>query len=137
MDQAFLFNTGKNHMSYKFLGSRPDHNTEGEPGYRFAVWAPHAVRVCVVGDFNNWEVDINNLEIYGATGKRVLKTLARVLAEQTRKRVGRNTQKLSHGVQRDVLRVIGVDEKQRLHHIAVSDAHAALRAATECPQHSL
>ena len=68
MDQAFLFNTGKNHMSYKFLGSRPDHNTEGEPGYRFAVWAPHAVRVCVVGDFNNWEVDINNLEIYGATG---------------------------------------------------------------------
>lgn len=67
-DLAYLFNTGKNYMSYKFLGSRPESNSEGENGYRFAVWAPNAKKVCVVGDFNEWQEDVNNLEPYGTTG---------------------------------------------------------------------
>ena len=29
----------------------------GEQGVRFAVWAPHAERVSVVGDFNRWNGD--------------------------------------------------------------------------------
>lgn len=68
MDQAYLFNTGKNYMSYNILGSRPETNSQGESGYRFAVWAPNAIKVCVVGDFNEWEIEENFLEAYGATG---------------------------------------------------------------------
>ena len=52
MNQAYLFNNGKNYQSYKMLGSRPDVSAEGERGYRFAVWAPRAAHVSVVGDFN-------------------------------------------------------------------------------------
>ncbi len=68
MDQAYLFNTGKNYMSYNFLGSRPEISPQGEAGYRFAVWAPHARKVSVLGNFNGWREDVNNLEPYGETG---------------------------------------------------------------------
>jgi 1,4-alpha-glucan branching enzyme len=36
------------------LGSRPM-EVDGVPGVRFAVWAPNARRVSVVGDFNSWD----------------------------------------------------------------------------------
>jgi len=36
------------------LGARPCVH-EGVPGVRFAVWAPNAMRVSVVGDFNHWD----------------------------------------------------------------------------------
>ncbi len=36
------------------LGSRPV-TVDGVPGVRFAVWAPNARRVSVVGDFNSWD----------------------------------------------------------------------------------
>ena len=36
------------------LGSRPM-EVDGVPGVRFAVWAPNARRVSVVGDFNAWD----------------------------------------------------------------------------------
>ena len=32
---------------------------QGKDGYYFAVWAPHAVSVSVVGDFNGWNPDLN------------------------------------------------------------------------------
>ena len=50
MNQAYLFNTGDNFQSYKMLGARPDLSHDGEPGFRFAVWAPNAKAVSVVGD---------------------------------------------------------------------------------------
>lgn len=52
MNQAYLFNKGKNYQSYNFLGAHPI-GKQGV-GYRFSVWAPNAKSVCVTGDFNNW-----------------------------------------------------------------------------------
>ncbi|MBL7776091.1 MAG: 1,4-alpha-glucan branching protein GlgB [Saprospiraceae bacterium] len=48
-----LFQSGKHFRMYQKLGS---HLVEsgGVPGVHFAVWAPHAKRVSVTGDFNAW-----------------------------------------------------------------------------------
>lgn len=54
MDQAYLFNTGKDYKSYNLLGSRPYTSENGEKGFLFRVWAPNARAVSVVGDFNDW-----------------------------------------------------------------------------------
>ncbi len=40
--------------SYRILGAHPV-ELEGIAGVAFAVWAPHAARVAVVGDFNGWD----------------------------------------------------------------------------------
>lgn len=68
MNQAWLFNQGENYQSYKMLGARPRISPEGEPGYSFAVWAPHASSVSVVGDFNGWDPSSDSLIPYGTTG---------------------------------------------------------------------
>ena len=52
--QTYLFNSGDNFKSYKMLGSHKI-KVDGQEGWRFAVWAPNAVSVRVVGDFNNWD----------------------------------------------------------------------------------
>ncbi|WP_034670414.1 1,4-alpha-glucan branching enzyme [Ectobacillus panaciterrae] len=51
--ELHLFHEGSLYESYKTLGA---HVTEenGIQGTRFTVWAPHAARVSIVGDFNNW-----------------------------------------------------------------------------------
>jgi 1,4-alpha-glucan branching enzyme len=41
---------------------------EGVPGVRFAVWAPNAERVSVVGDFNGWDGRMHPLQSLGASG---------------------------------------------------------------------
>ena len=53
---TYLFHQGTNYDSYRFLGA---HVTvyKRKRCIRFAVWAPHAQNVSVVGDFNNWDVD--------------------------------------------------------------------------------
>ena len=44
-----------NHLGlYNKLGAHPLHH-EGVDGVHFAVWAPNAQRVSVIGDFNNWD----------------------------------------------------------------------------------
>lgn len=68
MNQAYLFNNGTNVQSYRMLGAFPAKSPEGDKGYRFAVWAPHARSVSVVGDFNFWNDSSNPLKAYGATG---------------------------------------------------------------------
>ena len=37
-----------------FLGSHPDRQG-GKEGYVFRVWAPHAKKVCLMGEFNGWD----------------------------------------------------------------------------------
>ena len=66
MDQ-YLFGQGTHYEIYKKLGA---HLTEyeGEKGVYFAVWAPHAKGVRVVGEFNCWGSDgdrMNRLEPLG------------------------------------------------------------------------
>jgi len=51
---AHLFAEGTHHRAYDALGARVISHG-GTPGVHFAVWAPNAARVSVVGDFNGWE----------------------------------------------------------------------------------
>jgi 1,4-alpha-glucan branching enzyme len=49
-----LFAEGVHQRLYEKLGAHPA-TVEGRRGTRFAVWAPNAERVSVVGDFNGWQ----------------------------------------------------------------------------------
>jgi 1,4-alpha-glucan branching enzyme len=49
-----LFGEGNHHTLYRKLGAHPEVH-QGVSGVRFAVWAPNAQRVSVVGDFNFWD----------------------------------------------------------------------------------
>lgn len=57
---TFLFHQGTNCKAYEMLGA---HITEedGQQGVRFAVWAPNAKSVSVVGEFNNWDTRVNEM----------------------------------------------------------------------------
>lgn len=68
MDQAFLFNNGLDYMSYNLLGSFAEPDFEGQSGFRFAVWAPHARQVAVAGSFNQWSQTAHPLQRLGTTG---------------------------------------------------------------------
>lgn len=48
------FQAGVYYDSYEKLGAHPM-TISGVPGVHFAVWAPNAMRVSVVGDFNFWD----------------------------------------------------------------------------------
>ncbi|CAN5565400.1 1,4-alpha-glucan branching protein GlgB [soil metagenome] len=50
----YLLGEGNHHYLYEKLGSHPM-TLEGVEGVSFAVWAPGAQRVSVVGGFNNWD----------------------------------------------------------------------------------
>ena len=50
---AYLFGQGTHYDIYKKLGAHPA-KAGGKTGVNFAVWAPHAKRVFVIGEFNDW-----------------------------------------------------------------------------------
>ncbi|MEJ0094173.1 MAG: 1,4-alpha-glucan branching protein GlgB [Methylocella sp.] len=50
----YLLVEGTHRQLYQRLGAHPM-RFEGIDGVHFAVWAPHALRVSVVGDFNAWD----------------------------------------------------------------------------------
>jgi len=52
-DDVWLFDAGTHTKAWAKLGAHPT-NANGEEGTRFAVWAPHARSVSVIGDFNGW-----------------------------------------------------------------------------------
>ncbi|SMF44430.1 1,4-alpha-glucan branching enzyme [Alteromonadaceae bacterium Bs31] len=50
----YLFGEGTHEEAYKFMGAHLT-SVDGVEGCSFAVWAPNAKRVSVVGDFNHWD----------------------------------------------------------------------------------
>jgi len=59
-DDVFLFNEGTHYQLYKHLGAHPLEKN-GKKGFHFAVWAPNAESVSVVGDFNDWNTENHKL----------------------------------------------------------------------------
>ncbi len=53
-DDLHLFNEGTHLRLWEHLGSHP-RNLDGQQGVHFAVWAPNASDVRVIGDFNGWD----------------------------------------------------------------------------------
>ena len=64
---AVRFTSGIHYTIYEHLGAHPC-TRNGVAGTQFAVWAPNAVRVSVVGDFNNWDGRIYPMIKDGTTG---------------------------------------------------------------------
>ncbi|HEY6095159.1 MAG TPA: 1,4-alpha-glucan branching protein GlgB [Gallionellaceae bacterium] len=62
-----LFNEGRQQQGYRMLGSHRM-TIDGVAGIRFAVWAPNAERVSVVGDFNRWDGRVNPMAAHGSSG---------------------------------------------------------------------
>ena len=57
---TYLYHQGNNSHSYMLFGAHLV-SQDGVSGVRFAVWAPHAQKVSVTGDFNNWQAGANPL----------------------------------------------------------------------------
>ncbi len=60
----YLFKQGAHARLYEKLGAHPL-EVAGEAGVLFAVWAPNARTVAVLGDFNGWRKDAHLLKIRG------------------------------------------------------------------------
>lgn len=60
LDQ-YLFGHGTHYEIYKKMGAHKV-TVDGVEGVYFAVWAPHAEKVSVVGEFNGWEADADEME---------------------------------------------------------------------------
>ena len=53
-DDIYLFNEGSHFRLYEKLGAHPV-DDDRLKGVYFAVWAPNAAQVSVIGDFNGWD----------------------------------------------------------------------------------
>jgi 1,4-alpha-glucan branching enzyme len=62
-----LFNEGTHYRLYEKLGAHPI-TSEGTEGTYFAVWAPNARQVSVIGDFNGWDKTSHLLRPRGQSG---------------------------------------------------------------------
>lgn len=61
------FNAGIHYDAYDYMGSKKCTINKTE-GIRFRVWAPEAIRVSVVGEFNNWDGRIHQMSRIDDTG---------------------------------------------------------------------
>ncbi|HDL21406.1 MAG TPA: 1,4-alpha-glucan branching protein GlgB [Nitrospirae bacterium] len=57
----YLFKEGNHFKLYDKLGSHPL-TVEGKKGIYFALWAPNAEKVTVIGDFNGWDKESHELK---------------------------------------------------------------------------
>jgi 1,4-alpha-glucan branching enzyme len=66
-DELYLFGEGRLLQAYKTLGAQCITLSDIK-GVRFAVWAPNAERVSVIGSFNNWDGRIHSMRSRGSSG---------------------------------------------------------------------
>ncbi len=64
---AHLFNKGTHYKIFNVLGGRLVYH-QGIAGAKFAVWAPNASAVSLVGDFNHWDGRAHPMRSMGASG---------------------------------------------------------------------
>src|SRR3984885_5148336 len=63
----YLFGEGTHYLKYEKLGAHV-REVDGVSGVHFAVWAPNAKRVSVVGDFNLWDGRVHAMRGRGTSG---------------------------------------------------------------------
>ena len=63
----YLIGEGTHYLKYEKVGAHPV-VVEGIAGVQFAVWAPNAMRVSVVGDFNHWDGRTHPMRNRGPSG---------------------------------------------------------------------
>ncbi|HUF12480.1 MAG TPA: 1,4-alpha-glucan branching protein GlgB [Longimicrobiales bacterium] len=66
-DDVYLFNEGTHYSLWDKLGAHLA-TEDGVRGTRFAVWAPNAAHVTVIGDFNDWDPDADPLDPLESSG---------------------------------------------------------------------
>ena len=66
-DDVYLFNEGTHYRLFERLGAHPA-TFGGRHGVAFAVWAPNADYVSVVGDFNGWDRGANPMRTHAQSG---------------------------------------------------------------------
>ncbi len=66
-DDCYLFGKGTHYEIYNKLGAHLVTKNERK-GVYFAVWAPHAVNVSVIGEFNDWIGFDHNMEMNNESG---------------------------------------------------------------------
>ena len=66
-DDVYLFLEGTHYRLWEKLGSHPL-SIDGVPGTYFAVWAPNAASVSVIGDWNEWNDQATPLRARGKSG---------------------------------------------------------------------
>ena len=57
----YYFGQGTHYEIYKQMGAHPAEE-DGVQGVLFQVWAPHAAQVYVIGTFNGWNENANEME---------------------------------------------------------------------------
>jgi 1,4-alpha-glucan branching enzyme len=62
-EDLYYFNIGEHRRIHRQLGAHHMSN-----GVRFAVWAPNALEVAVVGSFNDWNIHSHSMQKRGGTG---------------------------------------------------------------------
>jgi 1,4-alpha-glucan branching enzyme len=66
-EDLYLFSRGEQERAYRFLGAN-HYFHDGQNGVLFAVWAPAATHVAVVGDFNGWRPDAHPMRRHPGFG---------------------------------------------------------------------
>jgi 1,4-alpha-glucan branching enzyme len=63
----YLYGEGTHHRAYEKLGAHPG-VVDGRHGVHFAVWAPNALEVAVVGDHNQWDPRAHPMQLRPQAG---------------------------------------------------------------------